>query len=120
MPGYHEIRMQLGGDDGEPWFVIHRGAAILALMIRSEKNPNIHATPAEVWVGAEDPLLIWGERLAKHTEALPVYVSPREGADYELKGHYTVTDRERTNIELINAVHTVGYGLSRIVFLMEA
>jgi hypothetical protein len=86
MPGYHDIRAELGGDDAPPWFVIHQGTTILALTLREDLNPNIGNEPAEVWVGAEHPLPAWGDRLAHDTGEVLLYVARTTGNPYERSG----------------------------------
>jgi hypothetical protein len=86
MPGYHEIRRALGGDDGPPWFVIHNGAQIRAVCVRQDLNPKIDADPREVWVGAQEDLPIWGDRLAHDTGPIPLFVSEGEAMGYSQRG----------------------------------
>ena len=116
MENYHDIRIQLGGDNTPPWFVIHRGETILALCIRYDMNPNITDNFPEVWVGADGDLPIWGERLFNHDGLLPLYVSLQKAGGYDYRGTF-VRLRQHTPEELAEAQAQVPHPLSRIVFL---
>ena len=120
MGNFHEIREQLGGDNVGPWFVIHKGKSILALMIREDLNPKIQADPPEVWVGSEDPLPEWGETLANDTGPIPLYVAEGPGADYILKGTYEISPEEATPEYHEEVKSKAPRGLSRIVYLLPA
>jgi len=120
MASYHEIRNQLGGDDGPPWFVIHRGDEILAITLREDLNPSINSNPAEVWVGAAETLPEWGKRLAFKTAEAPLYVSPGQGAGYVDRGIYKIIGNTDDAVELAAREAQPGIGkLSRIVFLKK-
>jgi len=121
MASYHNIRTQLGGDNGPPWFVIHRGDVILAIILREDLNPSINSNPAEVWVGAEEPLPEWGKRLALKTIEVPLYVSPGEGMGYAERGAYRIVGNTDDATEIAAREAQPGIGkLSRIVFLKKA
>jgi hypothetical protein len=115
---YRDIRIQLGGDDKPPWFVIHRRDVILAIIVREDLNPCINANPAEVWVGAEEPLPEWGKRLAFQTIEVPLYVSPGERMGYSERGIFKIVANTDDATEIAAREAKLGTGkLSRIVFL---
>ena len=121
MASYHEVRKQLGGDDGPPWFVIHRGDVILACTLREDLNPTINSNPAEVWVGADETLLEWGKRLAFKTVEVPLFVSSGQGMGYEERGTYKIIGNTDDATELAAREAQPGIGkLSRIVFLKKS
>ncbi len=118
MPSFHEIRDRFGGDDEGPWFVIHSRNLIHAVCLRADLNPKATVDPAEVWVGAEERVGTWGERLALDTGAVALFVSPGPGEPYCELGVYTVTDSTEDPEILERAMATPGVGpLSRIVYL---
>jgi len=119
MGNYHEIRKRLGGDDEGPWSFIHKGRIILGLCLRRDLNPEIESDKPEVWIGIEEPLPDWGERLASDTARIPVYVSPGERGDYVYKGNFEILPQTPTR-EYFESVRPIApRGLSRIVFLKK-
>ena len=121
MASYHDIREQFGGDDGPPWFVIHRGDVILALTLREHLNLGINSHPAEVWIGAKETLPEWGKRLAFKTVEVPLYVSSGQETGYVERGTYKIIGNTDDATELAAREARPGIGkLSRIVFLKKA
>ena len=81
-------------------------------------NPLAESDPAEVWVGRNDPLPKWGEKLAATTVTLPVYVRREEGGKWFYTGLHEVTG---SSTELNDIKHRlkppVITNISRIVYL---
>lgn len=100
-------------------FVLVRGSRVLALRLREDYNPRIIREPAEVWVGAKNPVRSWGDRLASDTTRVPVFVKRRGRTKYTFFGDYEVLHRAATADELAQARARVPHrqGVSRIVFL---
>jgi hypothetical protein len=118
---FHTIRAHLGGQTAPPYFVIHRGGAIVGLCLGLLWNPRAESEPCEVWVGKKGELPKWGLKLAETTGRLPVYVRREEGGPWFLNGLYEVVEstaepaaiKERLQPPVITAI-------SRIVFLQRA
>jgi len=112
------IRAALGGEKQPPNFVIHQNGAILGLCVGLRWNPLAESDPAEVWVGRNEPLPKWGEKLANTTGPLPVYVRREEGGKWIYLGLHEVTG---SSTELNAIKHRlkppVITNISRIVYL---
>jgi hypothetical protein len=118
---YDAIRKELGGEFAPPYFVIHRGGAILGLCLGRMWNPRAESDPAEVWVGKKGDLAKWGLRLSDTKGPLPVYVRREEGGQWffiglrEVVGSTTEPEalRQRLKPPAITAI-------SRVVFLKRS
>ena len=115
---FETIRTGLGGQRLPPNFVIHSDGVILGLCVGLRWNPLAESDPAEVWVGRNDPLPKWGEKLAATTVTLPVYVRREEGGKWFYTGLHEVTG---SSTELNDIKHRlkppVITNISRIVYL---
>ncbi len=117
MFGYEEIRSLLGGDDAPPRFLIHRHGLVLALCLRADSHPRINAEPPEVWVGGEDHIREWGERLALDTGAIWLFVANSDGKFRE-RGIYEILGSTNDRLELAKRMVFPGISsISRVVFL---
>lgn len=120
MPSYHKLRKLYGGDAEPPYYVIHSGGQILALCLRADFNPNIYSEPAEVWVGAQENVAEWGEKLAFNTQLAPIWVSEGAGMSYNKLGIFSVIGNTDDPSKLATASSTPGVGqLSRIVYVKK-
>jgi hypothetical protein len=115
---YHDLRESLGGDDCPPWFVTHKGDAILALTLRTLQNLNIFERVPEVWVGAAHPLPIWGERLVNSGPIL-VYLAERDSPEFDFYGVFQPIGSSVNPKDLRKALEypSITEELSRIVYL---
>ncbi len=115
---FQTIRTDLGGQDGPPYFVIHRDGVILGLCLGLMWNPLAEGDPAEVWVGRKGELPKWGLTLAGSTGPLPVYVRREEGGPWFFTGLHEVTGNTTELEEIRRRLKPpVITGISRIVFL---
>ena len=115
---FHTIRVALGGQNLPPNFVIHKDGAILGLCLGLRWHPLTESDPAEVWIGRNDPLPKWGEKLAATTGPIPIYVRREEGGKWVFIGLHEVTG---SSTDLNDIKHRlkppVITGISRIVYL---
>jgi hypothetical protein len=115
---FQTIRKDLGGQDGPPYFVMHRDGVILGLCLGLMWNPLAEGDPAEVWIGRKGELPKWGLTLAGSTGPLPVYVRRAEGGPWFFTGLHEVTGNTTEMEELRRRLKPpVITGISRIIFL---
>ena len=115
---FETIRAALGGQRLPPNFVIHNEGVILVLCVGLRWNPLAESTPAEVWVGRNDPLPKWGEKVASTTGPLPVYVRREEGGKWIYIGLHEVTGSSTDINDIKHRLKPpVITNISRIIYL---
>lgn len=99
--------------DEDAHFLLYRGTEILALCMRAKFNPK----PDQVWVGDDDEVAKWGERLAalKGNSTIPVYYSPKGRTFYEYRGQHLITGDTTAKVDLEKARGPIP--ISRIVYI---
>jgi hypothetical protein len=118
MFGYEEIRSLLGGDDAPPRFLIHRHGLVLALCLHADAHPRINADPPEVWVGGQEQIREWGERLAMDTGAVWLFTANGEENMFRERGIYEILGSTNDRLELAKRMVFPGISsISRVVFL---
>lgn len=115
---FNSIRTALGGENLPPNFAIHREGVILGLCVGLRWNPLAESDPAEIWIGRNDPLPKWGEKVAATTTPLPVFVRREEGGKWFYIGlhHVTGSSNELNAIKHRLNPPTIT-NISRIIFL---
>jgi len=96
-------------------FLLYRGDEILALCLRHKCNRESD----EVWVGDDETVARWGERLAalKGKKTVPLYYSGPNRDLFEFKGHHLITGDSVNPDDLKDRKGPVP--ISRIVFLKK-
>jgi hypothetical protein len=96
-------------------YLLWQGEDILALCLRHKFNPE----PGEVWVGDDQNVAEWGQKLAalKDKKTLPVYYARRGRKLYTFQGQHLITGDTDDPQEL--AKRGAPVPLSRIVFIKQ-
>jgi hypothetical protein len=117
---YEAVANLYSNDNALDSVALVNGSRVVALRLREDYNPQIFATPAQLWVD-EKPAAACecGKALAGEAARIPVFVKRNGKQNYTFVGDHAVLTRESTPAELATARAEVPHaqGVSRIVFL---